>query len=106
MIFSSKTPRDLNHDPKPYLNTETRKRYQSAQAGTDYYFRYDPRPEFDHAQHNEPNPQLVQYRMFEAMHGRVAINSQMDWLDLVSEFAPNPAVAHARKVLTRLAALS
>ena len=105
MMYASKTPRDLNRDPKPYYNIESHGRYTEAPAGTDYYFRYDPRPEFDAVQHNEPNPELTYYRTYEAARGREALLDFLDWLYLVHEHAPNAHVVHARRVLTRLANL-
>ena len=92
-MFASKTPRDLNHDPLPYLyaSTDYTARFSHNNLGYPYASSaiYDPRPEFDHVQHNEPNPILVAFR----------------------EQRPVPAVTeaaylHARKVLTRLANLA
>ena len=48
-MFASKTPRDLNNDPVPHAE----------RGGTTVFA---PRPEFDHAQHNEPNPVLIAFR--------------------------------------------
>ena len=44
-MYASMTPRDLSHDPHP--------RYDPAA---------NPRPEYDHMQHNAPNPILTWFR--------------------------------------------
>lgn len=61
-VLASKTPRDLNHDPEPWriwtgpwVNTRTT-------AAVPGMSERDPRPEFDHVQHHEPNPILVAVR--------------------------------------------
>lgn len=114
MIYASKTPRDLNRDPEPYLNIETRKRYRTAPAGTDYYFRYEPRPEFDPVQHNEPNPILVGLRRLieDGLHRDLAAfyadaaTYLTGGTHTLGDPIPAGASDHAREVLTRLAALS
>ena len=101
-MFASKTPRDLNRDPEPYYDIDRRLRYADAPAGTDYYFRYEPRPEFDHVQHNEPNEILVSFR------AGVEADPAHDWITTYLVTLPDwthGEVAHARKVLTRLARL-
>lgn len=130
MMFSSKTARDLNHDPEPDVLTyngkdEKRVPVTYAAWATPYENnfgevverRHGPRTEFDHVQHNEPNPLLVDFRVIDA--GR---NEYGDWVrdfDQRPEFwtrghtgAPSrypqytpEQVAHARRVLERLAAL-
>lgn len=122
-IYASKTPRDLNHDPMPWAHTacgyswcdDFGGRFQT-NNGTGNEF--SPRPEFDHAQHNEPNPVLTAFRQIDAGRGEYA-----DWVrdfDERPEFwtrghngTPSrfpqytPAqVAHARRVLERLASLA
>jgi hypothetical protein len=63
-MFSSKTPRDLNRDPEPW-RTQYGTRYPEGgwSFGERIEFTHDPRPEFDHAQHNAPNPILVARRL-------------------------------------------
>lgn len=132
MMFASKTPSDHNQDPEPYVvtyNGENARRVTAAYASmldTPFENNYDervemsshPRPEFDLAQHNEPNPVLTAFRQIDAGRGEYA-----DWVrdfDERPEFwtrghngTPSrfpqytPAqVAHARRVLSRLAALA
>jgi hypothetical protein len=67
---------------------------------------YVPRPEFDHAQHNEPNPILVEVRRDFPKEGE-----SYDWWAWAVSSAPDPSwtpeqIDHARRVLTRLATLS
>jgi|GEM_PF-2496307 len=105
-MYASKTPRDLNHDPKPYTDIETPLRYIYAPSGTDYYFRYDPRPEFDHVQHNEPNPILVKIREIPDADRGNWISGFLSAAERVRFAAWNDAeVDHARNVLSRLARL-
>jgi len=113
-IFSSRTPRDLNHDPKPYYGIVTRLRYADAPAGTDYYLRHEPRPEFDHVQHNEPNMYLVWFRSDVDLNPETPvayfIHESLDDMDLEDTFegleGSQSARDHARKVLSRLARLT
>jgi hypothetical protein len=118
-MFSSKTPRDLNHDDAPWLgdpgHTNTPNRYGSREVGESAPFwdevTYEPRPEFDHVQHNPPNWLLIEFREF---HGVASL-----WLEAleVPDFITETAKAygeeihtehvdHATRVLTRLAHLS
>ena len=91
-MFASKTPRDLNHDPLPYLyaSTDYTARFSHNNLGYPYASSaiYDPRPEFDHVQHNEPNPILIAFR-----EQRPVTTATKD------------AYLHARRVLRRLGAL-
>lgn len=130
MMFASKTPRNLNHDPEPYVLTydgENERRVTEAYAAMieapyenvfDEVVRkhHDPRPEFDHPQCNEPNPILVALRTAMAVDAAWAIDRFQDALD-ADERAPEMIRAtarevseaqrdHARLVLTRLAALT
>lgn len=107
MIFSSKTPRDLNHDPRPLSTIGTGRRVQ---VGSEYAGEtvLNPRPEFDHVQHNPPNPILVLFRKgYDGdMRGWGA------WLLFASsdmlrdEECTQDHVDHARRVLARLAAMA
>lgn len=124
-MFASKTPRDLNRDPVPWVHHGSRYRTQAMpsagfrQSPRDYL----PRPEYDHPQHNEHNPILVAFREdSEATHNWPRALLIQDWLDVLGGFAnfwdscavdidavldsAAPAhIAHARRVLTRLAGL-
>ncbi len=109
MMFASKKPRDLNHEPLPFsLPGEGGGRLASWEAEllTELGPLFDPRPEFDHVQHNEPNPILV------------AVRERVDLIDaymgsVVSGDGTLPHLTidprhydHARRVLTRLADLN
>ena len=116
MIFSSKTPRDLNRDPLPYVWNghfpTARKRDDcrtTFRVSPDY--ERDPRPEFDHTQHNEPNPILVDLRHNgEPDEGRAHYAADLAlggeswryWMKRV----PQSQIDHAYRVLTRLANLT
>ena len=110
MIFSSKTPRDLNRDPEPFLD-ERGSRWISPVTFQPRTFTYSPRPEFDHVQHNEPNPILVDLRHNgEPDEGRAHYAADLAlggeswryWMKRV----PQSRIDHARRVLTRLANLT
>jgi len=65
-MFSSKTPRDLNHDPEPWsvgspIDGMELRMPQEPTVPMEWT-EYDPRPEYDHAQNNEPNPIIVDFR--------------------------------------------
>lgn len=112
-MFASKTPRDLNHDPEPWEG-----QYSPEYRATDEFHSFmsvrmvrRPRPEYDHVQHNESNPLLADMREF----WPVVIEDWLAALDdpwfidgvpaefgVVTEEHRN----HAKKVLTRLAALA
>ncbi|MDF2506313.1 MAG: hypothetical protein K0Q52_172 [Microbacterium sp.] len=122
-IFSSRTPRDLNRDPAPWVWLEHGERrgrtggeLQLPQADG-WKSRYEPRPEYEHVQHNEPNPILVDVRKFRAL--RLKMNNPKGWayiLRVVERAVTARAYAdvtvteehidHARRVLTRLARLA
>lgn len=122
-MFASKTPRDLNHDPKPWDgNTSTPEnpddnRY-SLELGAELVFigfamKHAPRPEFDHVQHNEPNPILVEFRSEST--GAVTVLKAERYLALIDEPMSadehgipwsRDARDHARRVLTPLARLA
>lgn len=117
MIFASKTPRDLNHDPAPWINEDDIRERRPDYVVGQYPHRepiYDPRPEFDHVQHNEPNPVLVAFRLIDGNRKEYA-----DWVrdfDAYPEFWQRQGgqypqytpdqVDHARRVLSRLARLT
>ena len=100
--YASKSPRDLNRDPEPFACTAPDfERYASAD---DYEGRHsvihDPRAEYDHTQHNEPNPILrVARGAMKDGHLQDFINGFMS--DPLSPDA-HPWAIHARKVLSRL----
>lgn len=118
-MYASRTPRDLNHDPEPWVTNEPEPMRFGAELKPRRGDRYDPRPEFDHAQHNEPNP-ILAYILREAVELDAQENPPI--LDLantalyiltagleVGEYdeAHTPGeINHARRVLTRLANLA
>ena len=113
-IYASKTPRDLNHDPRPVRIAGRQARSKRMLWPSDVM---DPRPEFDHVQHNEPNPILVAFRAYSDKHGMDAedrANLSGAWLQapgyyerrLVEGRLRRQERDHARRVLTRLANLS
>lgn len=120
-IFSSKTPRDLNHDPYPnvwdghtpfnQMRADHDKFRKGAPVGVfpTMTYLHRPRPEFDHAQHNEPNALLVTFRTIWKGHpgtiqgylaGITAAVAEDDEPQLIAR------VEHARRVLSRLATLT
>lgn len=120
-IYASKTPRDLNHDPNPYATpsgyrTNDRPGSYSWDKFPAHMKTYNPRPEFDHAQHNEPNPILVELRVAADVDFTWATARMLDALtydhrapeamrEVVRHSLPE-ARDHARRVLERLANLS
>jgi hypothetical protein len=71
MMFASKTPRDLNHDPLPhawyspngFFSGRSGGPYRAAVGDSPgWRSEHAPRPEFDHVQHNAPNPILTAFR--------------------------------------------
>lgn len=122
-MFSSKTPRDLNRDPEPWdiRGENNRWRYDDKRArviidnpdvyGNRITAHYDPRPEYDHPQHNPPNPILVEFRNDVALNpGVPAAHLALIWCDrglfaFEAEGATLAHAAHARAVLERLARL-
>jgi hypothetical protein len=116
-IYSSRTPRDLNHDPEPYRYSIWRNTDGNS-AGYDFdaVFAHDPRERFDHVQHNQPNPILIEFRAsfeddadldgwVEAM--LTALTDPGDWGLPNSVYdGTDEEVAHAYAVITRLAGLS
>lgn len=112
--YASKSPRDLNHDPMPwdYIGDGYAARFAHNSPGHVYARDavYDPRPEFDHAQHNEPNPILVGFREEVSQWHFVGLSdlaqNWVDWADSVGmSYDGDAEVEHARKVLTRLSRL-
>lgn len=111
-IFASKTPRDLNHDPFPYRNPDTREPFASRWRGGEMGNGgniFDPRPEFDHVQNNAPNPILVEFRVSRGHYGAhekaLAIRHYLTYIDGdVYGWKPEQR-DHARRVLTRLSVL-
>ena len=125
--YASKTPRDLNHDPHPWavyvwphqprINASMRyatKDEAERQAFGSYVHGFYPRPEFDHVQHNEPNPILMAFRRYAAEMKRergwtvamTALSWDRDAFDPFVDMYDLATLAHARRVLERLANLS
>lgn len=105
-MFASTTPRDLNQDPKLHS-------WFSDDGGVTWY-EHEPRPEYDHPQYNRPNPILVDVRahigdaswtnMLKAFNW--ATSSGYPYVTKEWERIEDPRhIDHARRVLTRLAAL-
>lgn len=106
-MFASKTPRDLNHDPLPYRcdsRTVPGHRVDSQDSPARYRAPYllDPRPEFDHVQHNPPN-RLLRCARYAQADGH--LDAFMEGF-LAEPNEEHPEVHHAQKVLTRLARLT
>lgn len=114
-IYASKTPRDLNHDPLPFAVKKDR-----ASRNWMNEFRFEPRPEFDHVQHHPVNPILADVRRYREERQR--LNNPKGWAHILrvfmraadhgqyvtsdwERFTTPEMLDHARKVLTRLAAL-
>lgn len=116
-MFASKTPSDLNHDPEPWEDPHGDNRHGPYGGWSS---TWNPRPEFDPVQHNEPNPALLELRENLAEAGSVnakpVISIRLMSLKWAEEehntgwqrFTPETLahITHARKVLTRLARLS
>lgn len=113
-MFASKTPRDLNHDPMPWVAKpqfrpeigSPNHHVGSVECAT--WCVKEPRPEFDHVQHNKPNRILALLRSIDAECDEYAA-----W---VRDFNQHPGfwtrtytqaeIDHARRVLTRLARIT
>ncbi|SDH40659.1 hypothetical protein [Microbacterium sp. 77mftsu3.1] len=100
-MFASKTPRQLNHDPEPFVSGVGNRHAENLNPAI---WRHDPRPEFDHAQHLQPNLILVEFRRT-AYRGKAAhyvtyltTGDVYDWRHYGDEMK-----THAFRVLTRLA---
>lgn len=116
-LFSSKTPRDLNCDPAPWRVVFGPWRGARVDAQIPES-EHKPRPEFDHVQHNAPNPILVALRRrldYQSLVGYPSTSGRMAKTFLVSLHvhaspdytgASDEHIAHARRVLTRLARLT
>lgn len=119
MMYASRTLRDLNHDPHPWRDQTGR--YSTENAYWSGFPRtFDPRPEFDHAQHNPVNRLLRDFRAIDGGRGEYArwlrdLDANPHWWTLqpgtgimagvTVGYAPEE-IAHARRVLTRLANLA
>lgn len=119
-MFASRTPRDLNRDPHPWLDPTADPR-RTPFWRTSYRMTgmvYEPRPEFDHVQHNPPNPILVEVRLNCRTPEVDGWNARIAALYYIEEVLPDATYAqsvrrwtaeqidHARRVLTRLANLT
>ena len=67
-IYASKMPFP-NRDPKPFIDREDGPGREIRQSWSDGWTDYEPRPEFDHIQHNKPNPLLVEFREIHSLTG-------------------------------------
>ena len=100
MIFSSKTPRDLNHDPEPWVDARGENRHGPFGGWSSVWA---PRPEFDHVQNNEPNPILTWFRAVIEDPKCGEFNQVVDDFLIYHIKGHGKHEHHARKVLTRLA---
>ena len=112
MIFASTTGRDLSHDSHPYRQMMGYARERDLESAPDTHaYVFDPRPEFDHVQHNEPNRILVEFREDVRLNPTIpAAHLALIWVerDLFAFEVDGATLAHAdhaRRVLNRLAAL-
>lgn len=112
-MYASKTPRDLNHDPKPHENGHGSRQDHPTIGGMcgGCITRHVPRSSYDHKQHNEPNPILVEFReeveQWSFVHKADLALNRLDYMDALGlTYDEDPQVDHACKVLTRLARLA
>ena len=109
-LYSSRAPRDLNHDPFPFVTPSGRKPPGYIGTGREWV-AFSPRPEFDHEQHNEPNPILLAFRRDVEINTGIGAGSMAaEWYErglllFEAERATFAHADHARKVPTRLARL-
>ena len=117
MIFNS---RPINTDPKPYVHNCVgcpNDGYRVSEVSGRFRVSHEPRPEYD----NNPNPILIDVRLYRSE--RSPMNNPKGWGHVLRRFqtacgtTQTPfsnaytrnytlaEVEHARKVLTRLAAL-
>lgn len=112
--FASKTPRDLNHDPAPVRIAGKTARSKRVLWDGDVF---DPRPEFDHVQHNPESTVLSSFRKvgdagypdawIAASFAATEFGGYPEWDDPRSYFhvfttASRDEILHAREVLARL----
>lgn len=105
MIFSSKTPRDLNRDPESFLD-ERGSRWISPVTFQPRTFTYSPRPQFDHVQHNETNPILTWFRAVIEDPKCGEFDQVVDDFLIYHIKGHGKQEHHARRVLARLANLA
>ncbi|MHA3723798.1 hypothetical protein ACXR2T_07955 [Leucobacter sp. HY1910] len=108
----------INTDRAPWRERGTGRRFADADqaAGSRAALAYEPRPEWD----NQPNMLLIAFRSFARAHRRITTVSDCAWGWLLDQDGPltqeylalrtidietaREQLAHARRVLTRLAA--
>ena len=109
-MFASKTPRDLNPHSVIMTGAGTPPLCTCGWQGRrfDGPILAEHIAEFDHAQHNEPNPILVEFR--EEWESTAFSELLHWWLPTLEENTypgwTEPQIEHARRVLTRLIAVS
>lgn len=104
-LYSSREP--FNDDPFPRVTVHTGARHRDhlPTLDDDTECRYDPRPEYNRPQNNPTNAILAEFRGGDNYRRKITYYLEYlagdvyDWRGLDSE------KEHARKVLTRLAAL-
>lgn len=96
--FSSRTPRDLNSDPFPYRNRFDGSRWRDPGVDTTgNTVVFDPRPEFDHVQHNPTNPILIALRRRFPNPQNSAWSIYQDTLDALTLYG----VAEMQRIIDR-----
>lgn len=112
MMFASRTARDLNHDPKAWVDEQgQRHRWIAAYV---FGMKYNPRPEFDHVQHNAPNRRLIAFRREVELHRaepEIGISMQglaRSWIERNdgADSVTDAEFHHSQGVLIRLANLA
>lgn len=124
-MFASKTPRELNRDPEPFVWRGTKLRSGTSHAGE--AIDYAPRVAFDAVQHNPSNPILVRFRMW--VEGETLADPcwAVEWVEAMDDTSVESDAArvldelyetpyrrrereahelHARRVISRLASLA
>lgn len=126
-MFASKTPRDLNRDPAPWLEKDGRRWATWAETDVNGGARPVRRPEYDVEQHNTPNPILVRFRKW--VEGETLADPcwAVEWVEAMDDTSVESDAAlvldelyetpyrrrdreaqerHARRVISRLASLA
>lgn len=103
----------INNDPFPYVSESGSRHANPGWMGSEYFSNRQERPEFD----NNPNPLLLDLRktIEDSVSSRKTVyrlNNDLLWayegklLEKYPDILKQGHIEHARKVLTRLAALT
>lgn len=124
-MFASKTPRDLNRDPEPFVWRGTKLRSGTAHPGE--AIDHAPRVAFDAVQHNPSNPILVRFRKWVEGETLADPSWAAEWVEAMDDVTVESDAArvldvlyetpyrrreraahelHARAVISRLALLA